>query len=487
MTIQAVVTVMLAAGALWKTVDLLRAPHDRTLRLLVGCLLLLTAGQVSSLPAVSRVLDAVTTPGAGKMLFNVVHMAGLCVLVHLLVATLRDTPRAYRVHLRVNALTFAVTLVSLTVAMAATPAALRVHTLATPYMAKPAIHLFYFVGNGYFVYAYLTSAFWALRHTRQVPLHLARGLRIMAVGLVGLAASSTARLIMTGIRVAAPGSHPELDPLNWVMCDGALAVVLVGIGYSAALQLVTHLRSIRYHRRMYQELTPLWTALTSAFPELVLGGEEGRGTRRRPGVFRSYEQFYRRLIECRDGLVRLSPYLARTAPDADLTRLPPRQLAHHIAAALALRPAAEDPNAALSVARVAFPAGTDVHADTRELVAVSRAYARTGPGAGRALADPAARHAVRPLRRYRLRPAPLRTPPLGAPGHAHGAGARTPSADPGRAWPEVSGPPPHLPSAATLDRATGEPVGRNGTGARPTVWLKVPSTAGQRRRCPRKT
>jgi hypothetical protein len=125
---------------------------------------------------------------------------------------------------------------------------------------------------------------------------------------------------------------------------------------------------------MYHELDPLWTALAAAYPELVLNrapaGSRWRRLRRR----RTHEQrFYRRLIECRDGLVRLSPYLTRVAPDADLARGPADQLARHITEALVLKPTAESPDTELSAARIASPASNDLGADVRELIAVSHA------------------------------------------------------------------------------------------------------------------
>jgi hypothetical protein len=124
---------------------------------------------------------------------------------------------------------------------------------------------------------------------------------------------------------------------------------------------------------MYIKLGPLWGALSTAFPELVLH-KPPTGWRRaglRPNG--THLRFYRRLIECRDGLVRLSPYLRKVAPDADLATGSPEQLARHLISALALKPPSEGPHVSLDAVPVALPADNDLDADARELIALSEA------------------------------------------------------------------------------------------------------------------
>jgi hypothetical protein len=124
----------------------------------------------------------------------------------------------------------------------------------------------------------------------------------MALGLLGLVITSINRIILVVLRIDEPGSHEAFNTVNWSISNWAMGSVLIGICYSAGAQLITRLRSIVHHRRMHQELTPLWTALSTAYPELVLNQAQAGSTWRR-----TPEQRYRRLIECRDGLVRLRP------------------------------------------------------------------------------------------------------------------------------------------------------------------------------------
>ncbi len=364
--------VLLGVGVLWKGFDLARAPHDRVLRHLVAALLMLLGGEVLSLPEVNGAVDAATAVGVGKVAFNGTYAAGLFALNLFFASSLRRTDPAYRRHLRINAGLLAGVLIALTLAMTATPAAMRGHSLSTPHMAEPGIAAFYLIGNAYFVHGYLSCALWALRYGRGASRHLRVGLRTMALGLAGLTITSVGRAVLVALRIGEPGSHEAFNTVNWSLSNWAMGIVLVGICYSACVQLVSRLRSIVHHRRMHEELAPLWTVLTTAYPELVLNRAPAGSPWRR--LRRTHEQrFYRRLIECRDGLVRLSPYLTRVAPDADLTRGPADQLARHITEALALKPTTESPHTELSAARIASPAGNDLGADARELIAISHA------------------------------------------------------------------------------------------------------------------
>jgi len=366
--------ILLGAGVLWKGVDLARTPHDRVLRFLVLSLLLLMAGEILSFPEVNEAIDSATGVGVGKVVFNGIYISGLFALVLVFTSAMRGPEAEYRRHLRINTGLLAGALSALVITMIATPAGMRGHFLGTPDMAHPAIASFYLVGNAYFVYAYLASGLWALRYARRASRTLGLGLLTMALGLIGLTVTAVNRMILVVLRIGEPGSHEAFNTVNWSLSNWAMGIVLIGICYSACAQLITRLRSVVHHRRMYHELAPLWTALTTVYPELVLtrppGGSGWHGLRRS----RTYERrFYRRLIECRDGLVRLSPYLTRVAPDADLARGPADQLARHIDKALALKPTPESTRTELPAALVASPAGNDLGADAHELIAISHA------------------------------------------------------------------------------------------------------------------
>ncbi|MFK0288027.1 MAB_1171c family putative transporter [Streptomyces sp. NPDC090499] len=366
--------ILLGIGVLWKGLDLARTPHDQVLRLLVACLLMLMAGEILSFPEADSAIDAATAVGLGKVVFNGIYMSGLFTLILFFASCARGEDAGYRRYQRINAGILAGILAALTITMIATPPAMRGHSLSTPDMAEPSIASFYLVGNAYFVYAYPTSGLWALRFTRKVSRHLGLGLQAMALGLLGLTVTSVNRIILVVLRIREPGSHETFNTVNWSISDWAMGIVLFGLCYSAGVHLITRMRSAVRHRRMYHELTPLWTALVTAYPEIVLVRSPAGSKCHRLRVRRSYEQqFYRRLIECRDGLMRLSPYLIRVAPDADLARGPAERLAGHIAKALQLNAGPLSPDTDRPPARIASPTSNSLDADARELIAVSHA------------------------------------------------------------------------------------------------------------------
>ncbi|MGV9918197.1 MAB_1171c family putative transporter [Streptomyces cellulosae] len=376
------VVIMLIIGSLWKLADLIRAPHDRLLRTLVSCLLLLLIGEVLSFPEVIRAVDRLTVVGVDKVAYNAIHMIGLHVLVLFFISSIRGKSAEYRRHLWFNTVFLAVVLISLSTCMVMTPPSMRPHTLSTPHMAQPTIAGFYIIGNIYYIYAYVATMLWVWRCARMATRHLALGLWNMAVGLFGLMVSAVNRLVWVFLRINDHGSREVFRTLNSSMTDWALSIVLIGICYSASIQMFLCWKSVLHHRRMFCQLTPLWTALVAAYPDLVLKREPASmwSRLRRP---RAHERFYRRLIECRDGLVRLSPYLTRVAPHADLAHGPSEQTARHITEALALQPAKENPDMALLAARVALPHSNDLGADVGELISISRALSERASQTGR--------------------------------------------------------------------------------------------------------
>ncbi|MFD7923603.1 MAB_1171c family putative transporter [Streptomyces sp. NPDC059740] len=373
MTFQLIAILLMTVGALWKGFDLLRAPYDRALRALFACLALLAVGESLSLPAATAAIDGATTTGVGKIVFNAIYMAGLLALIFFFTSAVRGAGRSSRLR-RVNvALLAAVQLVSVAV-MVATPAALRGHTLTTPDMGRVTIAAFYLVGNAYFVYAYLVSAAWALRYARRTFRHLRLGLWAMGLGLLGLTLTSLGRITWVFLRIDDPTGHAGFNTANWNLTNWSQYLVLLGVCCSGGAQLVARSRSYLHHRRLCRQLDPLWTALTAAYPELVLDRTPDTSVWRRLLQRRNQEQrFYRRVIECRDGLVRISPYLARVAPDEDLERGSADRLAQHLPKAVAMKAADQEADPAYTAVRISSPVGNDLAADARELITLSNA------------------------------------------------------------------------------------------------------------------
>jgi Family of unknown function (DUF6545) len=233
-------------------------------------------------------------------------------------------------------------------------------------VAEPTVALLYLTLYLYQVYAFSTALVWTRRCVRGAEPRLRRGLTLASVGL---AAMIPAEVVFVGTQIARwmhrSLPHQVLLIAIPLMLFG-IVVFVIGVVYPAAVMRLAALWVWWQHRRMYRRLGPLWTALHQEFPEDALSrvpAGRWRDALRLRGVHRRY---YRRVIECRDGLVRISPYLA--ADDGDLP------LADRLRTGL--RAHANGTAAPSRALPVAIPASDGLDADVHELVALSDALAR---------------------------------------------------------------------------------------------------------------
>ncbi|MEU7481096.1 MAB_1171c family putative transporter [Lentzea sp. NPDC042327] len=179
-----------------------------------------------------------------------------------------------------------------------------------------AITVFYALGNGYLLYGFATMFGWARRYARGAEPRLRRGLLITSTGLALLVPADA---IFVSSNVSRYFGEPLprwlLTAAVWFLLPGVLLCV-VGVLYPVAAMRFAATRLWLRHLRAYHRLGPLWTLLHQSFPEDALHRVPSRRDAfSLRGVHRRY---YRRVIECRDGLVRISPYVAQTPEDLPL-------------------------------------------------------------------------------------------------------------------------------------------------------------------------
>ena len=373
MNLQVSLQVVLAAGAVWKSVHLVRAPHDILLRYLVACLSLLAAGHALSLPSLMHAVDAATTSGVAKVLYNGLVMTGLYALVCLFFYAGRSGEAAHPRRLSIEKALLVITLATITTLVILTPAGLRAEGLSTPHITRPSIAWFYIVGNIYFVYAYSSAGWLALRYSTRASRYLSLALRVTALGLAGLMITSINRAVWVVIRFNHGPPLGRLNAINWPISNGSFILLTIGMCLLAVVQTIATMRSRLLHRRLYRQLTPLWVALREAYPELILDRESGSQFFRSRRHNNIHRVFYRRLIECRDGLVRLSPYVSVAAKGHDISHCSTAELARFIQVALRLKALHEVPSSGLPAVAMAIPAVNDINSDVRELVDISNA------------------------------------------------------------------------------------------------------------------
>ena len=155
---------------------------------------------------------------------------------------------------------------------------------------------------------------------------------------------------------------PALFPIGlWLLLPGSV-IFMIGFGYPFTHMRLAAARIWWQHRRVYRQLAPLWTLLHQQFPEDALGRVPSGRWRDTLSVRAVHRRYYRRVIECRDGLLRVSPYLAVNGNGSLADRLRAGLRAH----------ASGDP-APHQPVPVAIPAADGIDADARELVTLARA------------------------------------------------------------------------------------------------------------------
>ncbi|HEV2781137.1 MAG TPA: MAB_1171c family putative transporter [Actinophytocola sp.] len=237
-------------------------------------------------------------------------------------------------------------------------------------VGEPTIALMYLSVYVYQAYAYITALVLTRRYARGAEPRLRRGL---ALATAGLAAMVPAQMIFVGAaagRWAAVTMPRTITFTGIFMMLGGIVVFLVGFAYPAVGMRLAALRVWWQHRRMYRRLGPLWTLLHREFPEDALCRVPTSPWRDAVSLRGVHRRYYRRVIECRDGLVRISPYLG---PNGD------RSLADRLREGVAAH--ASGASAPARAMPVAIPAGDGLDADVHELVALSDALrsGETGP------------------------------------------------------------------------------------------------------------
>ncbi|WP_020502034.1 MAB_1171c family putative transporter [Sciscionella marina] len=363
------------AAAVWKGSQLARMPRDRGLLIVTICTVLVVAALTAQLMVSIPVL-AGSFPRQAPVLIEFVLLTLFFALLLGLLRSVRASPtsgaRGY-VELGV-ALAVSAALTVIFFGTALTGGANYGDYTET---AGPAgVLAFHLIGNLYMAYAtaYGACLAWSAAAVSVTP-PTRLGLRVAAVGLVICCLGThLPRVLSTGGRLLlrtslVPGTSVWTSPLLAI----GVGVFFLGVGYPGARTGIAKARMWVEARRHYAQLGPLWTVLYRQFPTIALFPPSGPA-RERLRLRHMRLRYYRRVIECRDGLVCLSPYMATPVRASDS----PARQASLIREALeheALDRCAPDGHlAAPSV--IAPPEGTGMDSDVRAILALSRALDR---------------------------------------------------------------------------------------------------------------
>lgn len=225
-------------------------------------------------------------------------------------------------------------LVALAVTTAWTPGELRDQLAAmangdavsTSPVGSTPIALFFLIENTYYFTTFTIAAFWVTRHLRcdVLPPALRRGLRLFRLGSVILVAATTMLTLSVLWRWAGMSPPSALTGIGLVLLSLGLLAVVLGLAAPAASSIAVSIRIMRENRATSRALDPLWTQLQEAFPPQAPRRDDGFSGRVNytaclehatapPIIAWVSRRYYRKLIECRDGLHKLSPYLQKVA------------------------------------------------------------------------------------------------------------------------------------------------------------------------------
>ena len=349
----------------WFIYRLVRDPGSAALRAVVACLILRAADS----PAVMAALrDAFHLAPAVEKLIKNYALAGswCCLLLFFLFAAGAGARRAAR-----EAAILAAVLGVLTLAVVLTPNPDAVYP-TSPALASaryPTVLVFYVLGNAYFAYATGAAAMWAVRYARESTRRTRFGLRVASAGLAAFAALSGLRAVLIMFPHA-----PALSGVVNKLIGPSLWLFVLGVCVAGAVARLAAAWVWWRHRRVYNDLQPLWQVLHEAFPADALD------THRRPAPWFDrispaglHRRYWRRLIECRDGLVQLSPHLVDVGLDP---QQPGRITSEQLLEALQLRKDGVVPSSTSAVLVAAPAEGEDAEADAEQLRQLSLSLAR---------------------------------------------------------------------------------------------------------------
>ncbi|MCX2968242.1 MULTISPECIES: MAB_1171c family putative transporter [Streptomyces] len=305
------VLILLWAMVLWRAPAALRAPRQRALWVTFAAL---TLSMTLRLPDLMRAIDGGT--GVNNLSTLLKHVFGITAGAALLEFVFGITRPASRDGRRLRVALAGATLLALAALFA-----------LTPREAEAEEFFEFHAGGGAAVTAYLmvwyaylglamavaTALFWGARRHAGAG-WLRAGLLFLGAGTaagVGYALVRAAYLVLRLTGLA--GDTADAGVTHWTDVAKHLAIVLILAG--SVLPAVGVARSARRYARHLRGLTPLWETLTAAVPEVVLHEELRRGELRM--------RLHRRMVEIRDALLALQPYLtpeARAEADAVAAR-----------------------------------------------------------------------------------------------------------------------------------------------------------------------
>lgn len=313
-----VVWLALGIVTVWRLFPLLTGTGRGPGRVMVFVLFLTSfLSNTFGLPPVARALDGIAD-GLDRVLLNLALIAAFFNFIYFFAAQLPRRELFIRTWFQgmLGVLAGAVMVTCAVVSPIGVP-----RYSALPDYGATAAFLFYVLGSVYFAYACVMVIWLGFRTAALPDVSQPWAFRTCAIGttlvLLGGPVLRTTSILLRWSTAGAVTVPDWIEGTGQTVLTVGILGYVVGLCAIGARTLIAKTRVNIRLRRDYRVLRTLWTALHEAFPAIgfrPVGGLAGRMGLRRLGIGYRYR---RRIIECRDGLWRLSPYVADPDDESD--------------------------------------------------------------------------------------------------------------------------------------------------------------------------
>ncbi|RPA12305.1 MAB_1171c family putative transporter [Gordonia sp. OPL2] len=367
--VNAIAAVVFAAALCWRLEQIRREGGGLQAVAMTVAIAALTLAFVVSGHDVTDALDEVAFTGAARVLFYALLAVGVAGLIVVFFFPGRSTSRERRAG--IEAVPLIVALIGLQVSMLVIPIDLRTENLSEWTARNVAYAIFVLIASGYLTYGFVACVRSIRRFLAMADGYLRTSLGMLLGGLAFLALSSVLQILFV------IGSAAEVISLPWLLGAARVCSIIGVVGFLLGISYpMLHARwhtitSGRRHRRDAEALVPLWALVTGAVPEVVLPLGESTTDEVPAGASRTSAPsllLHRRVVEIRDALTQLSPYLTEDFEIVD-----------DDARADMLWAAAEDhalAGQARGAVREVLPGGRQLEEDAAPLLRLSAAVAR---------------------------------------------------------------------------------------------------------------
>ncbi|RPA59466.1 hypothetical protein EF294_13345 [Gordonia oryzae] len=291
--------VIFAAALCWRIDQLRRHGGGLQAFAMTVAVTALTLAFVVDNDSVAHTLDDCVFAGASRVVLYGLLALGVAALIVVFFYPGRSVTRERRAG--VEAVPLVAALIGLQVSLSFMPEEMRDASLSHWTLSNWGYALFYLIACGYLAYGFFACVRSVAKYLTHADGYMRTALILLIAGLGLLAIGSVVQIIyVVGNATGVIDASWLLEASRWLEVLGVVGF-LFGISYPMGRSKWQGLTANRRRRRAAQNLLPLWDLVTDAVPEVVLPD---------PGRMSPTALLHRRVVEIRDALAQLSPFLS---------------------------------------------------------------------------------------------------------------------------------------------------------------------------------